>query len=245
MYIPSNTPLLEGQRESAARNLACETVRTNLMRQTSAAGRARAFETIVDPNSVLNNQGVGTAVNVQKLQDQTAVSRASGLAGNGQSVDAGRNPSVQQIIRNAPEVVSLNRGGSCQLPGQFERVPLPVNPQPGMPHRAPNIQPTPNGPMFFEGASSTIPGDYTRPAPTAMVPYQSPLSQPTNYTAPAVPTVYAQILPPGGMSGIAPAWGDAWVEPDPTQAGSWLADNWGWLVVAGLAVYALSEGRKR
>lgn len=248
MYLPSDSNLLAGQRQSAALQGACSRARIADMRNTAAAGRARAFDTIVQPSDVLSNMGVPAAVNTQKLQNQTAVSRASGLAGNGNQVDAGAHPSVHQIISDAPEVVSLNRGGTCQTTGKFQRVPLPADSQPGMPQRAPAIVNTSSGPMYFRGAASTIPSD-TQNQNVPFKIYQSPLTQPTNYTAPSVPTVYAQILPAAGMSGVAAPWGDAWTVPDPNAPAdliSWFGEH-PWLVLALVAggAYVLSQRGKR
>jgi hypothetical protein len=154
MYLPSNTPILQGQRADAARHGAESDARIAAMRRTSACGRERAFQTLVNPNSVVDSMGAGTGLDVAKLQQQTETSRASALLGAGESVGGG--PSIAEIISGAPEVVSLNRGGGCNTPS-YTPVPLGLDPRPGMPQRAPTIM---QGPMYFRGENSTIPGDY-------------------------------------------------------------------------------------
>ena len=217
------------------------------MRRTSAEGRARLFNTLVSPQSQLENMGVPAAVNTQKLQDQTELSRASGILGLEHS-GAGQS-SIHEIISNAPEVVSLNRGGGCQTTGVYNPVPLGPDPTPGMPHRAPNIVQSPAGPMFYRGADSTIPGDYPDPIPAVAV-WTPPPGPPAPPLPASYPTVYASILPAGGLSGIAPPWGDAFVLPNGgvPQAGvlSWVADNpWLALALVGGGVYALSRRSRR
>jgi hypothetical protein len=247
MYLPSNQPILTGQREDAARHAACSDQRIAAMRRVSAEGRARLFNTLVSPQSTYDNMGVAAAVNTQKLQNQTEVSRASGILGLEQ-VDDG-SASVHEIIANAPEVVSLNRGGGCQKTGQYNPVPLGPNPTPGMPHRAPNIVSSPAGPMYYRGQDSTIEGDYPNPIPAAPV-WTPPPGPPAPPLPASYPTVYASILPASGLSGIAPPWGDAWILPDGgvPQAGifSWLGDNpWLALALAAGGVYALSRRSRR
>lgn len=157
MYLPSTTPILTQQRADAARHGAESDARIENMRQTSACGRAELFRTLVNPEDVAANLGVGAAVNTAKLQQQTDVSRASGILGNSTPDEPGRGPSIADIIAGAPEVVSLNRGGACATPG-YTPVPLGPDPVPGMPHRAPEIVNTPAGPMYFRGADATYQG---------------------------------------------------------------------------------------
>lgn len=244
MYLSSNAPILTDQRADAARNAACSDQRIADMRRTSAEGRARLFNTLVSAGSVIENLGVGAGVNTQKLQDQTDVSRASGILGGEYGV-GGREPSAAEIIAGAPEVVSLNRGGDCQKRGVFAPVPLGPDPVPGMPHRAPHIVPSAIGPMYFRGQDSTIQGDYPNPIP-AVMPWTPPLGPPMPALPASYPTVYAKILP-AGLSGYAPPWGDAWVMPDagPDSGGvlSWASDH-PWLILAALAGGAVALSRR-
>ncbi len=254
MYLSSDAPILTDQRADAARHAVCSDQRIANMRRTSAEGRARLFNTLVSAGSVIDVLGMGAGINAQKLQDQTEVSRASGIlglpGGGGESGGGGRGgPSIHEIIAGAPEVVSLNRGGGCQERGVYSPVPLGPDPVPGMPHRAPNIVQSPAGPMYYRGADSTIQGDYPNPIP-AVMPWSPPPGPPAPPLPASYPTVYAKILP-AGMSGYAPAWGDAFVLPDvgvPQSAGvlGWLSDNpWLALALVGGGVYALSRRGRR
>jgi len=157
MYLPSNTPILTEQRRNAALHGAQSDACIAATRRRAACGRARVFNALVSPGSVADTMGIGAAVNVLKLQDQTRESRASGLLSTGTD---GGGPSVGEVIAGAPEVVSLNRGGTCQSRVTFTPVPLGPDPTPGMPHRAPVIVQGPHGPMYYRGETSTIQGDY-------------------------------------------------------------------------------------
>jgi hypothetical protein len=245
MYLPSDTPILADQRASAARNGACSDARIAAMRRTSACGRARLFNTIVSPLGVLDQIGMGTAIDTAKLQAQTDDSRASGILGTGgwpQDLETAGQQSVAEVIANAPEVVSLNRGGGCSTPS-YTPVPLGADPVPGMPQRAPNIVQGLNGPMYYRGAPSTIQGDYP-PVTAAVNPYRA--SQPPTLAV----KQYYEILNTRGLTGYAPPWSDAGVLANADDAGSpgigsWLMDHpLLALLLAGGGVYALSR-RKR
>lgn len=223
MYLSSTAPILTDQRADAARHGAASDARIQNMRETSACGRVRLFNSLIAPSTVADALGMGTAINTQILQNQTAISRATGILGTGGALDsAGVQPSVAQVIAGAPEVVSLNRGGGCVTPS-YTPVPLGADPTPGMPHRAPSIVNGPDGPMYYRGADSTISGDYTVAATGAAGGAR-------------------------GLSGIAPPWSDAWIVPPARAGGSsegfmnWMADNPLWvLALAGAGVYALSR----
>jgi hypothetical protein len=195
MYLPSNTPILQDQREAAALHEAQSDARIQAMRRTSACGRARLFNTLVNPNSVADSIGMGTALDTAKLQAQTEASRASGILAIGGSASAG-GPSTAEIIANAPEVVSLNRGGGCSAPS-YQPMPLGPDPQPGMPQRAPIIVQGPDGPMHYRGADATYQG-----YPTGLTGYAPPWSD-------------ADVLPNGGIQGVGVG---AWLMDHP-----WLA----------------------
>lgn len=169
MYLPSNTPLLLDQRDCAARAAACSDARVRDMRQTSAAGRIALFNTLVSPQQVAQQNGIGAAIDTAKLQNQTRVSRAAGLLGGG-SVDSAAVSSRDAIIAGAPEVVSLNRGGGCAVAAS--PVSLPPDPSPGMPARAPEIVDTVNGPMYYRGAGATFDNN----SPTGLTGYAPPWS---------------------------------------------------------------------
>jgi hypothetical protein len=237
MYLPSNTPILQDQRESAARHGAESDARIQAMRRTAACGRARLFNTLVAPNQVADTIGMGTALNTQTLQNQTEVSRAVGLLGTGGQLDAtgSHGPSIAQIIAAAPEVVSLNRGGGYNTP-LYKPVPLGPSPQPGMPQRAPNIVQTSRGAMHYRGADSTVAGSQ-------------------GYS---VNSVFTEVLPgrgcqaQRGLTGYAPPWSDAGVLPNggvPQSSdmgvGAWLMDHcWLALLLVGGGVYVISRRDK-
>jgi hypothetical protein len=182
MYLPSNTPILQDQREAAALHGAQSDARIAAMRRTSACGRVRLFNTLINPNSVADGIGMGTALDTAKLQAQTEASRASGILAIGGSASAG-GPSAAEIIAGAPEVVSLNRGGGCSTPS-YQPMPLGPDPQPGMPQRAPIIVQGPDGPMHYLGADATYQG-----YPTGLTGYAPPWSD-------------AGVLPNGGIQDV-------------------------------------------
>lgn len=253
MYLPSNTPILQDQRESAARHGAESDARIQAMRRTAACGRARLFNTLISPSRVADTIGMGTAVNAQKLQNQTEVSRAVGILGTGGQLNAtgsgsGSGPSIAQIIAGAPEVVSLNRGGGCNTPS-YKPVPLGPDPRPGMPQRAPNIVQTSMGAMSYRGADSTIPGAQ---ASVNALPMQSySLGRGSSQSSALPIKAYYEILN-RGLTGYAPPWSDAGVLPNGGLPGSpdmgvgaWLMDNpWLVLALASGGIYALSRRNK-
>ena len=226
MYLPSDGAILTQQQADAAMHGAQSNQRLDAMRRTSASGRVKLFNTLVSPSQVAQNLGIAAAVNTAKLQAQTDTARASGILGaTGGPQGAGESgggPSPAQIIRDAPEVVSLNRGGGCSTPS-YQPVPLGDNPTPGMPHRAPNIVNGPYGQMNYRGADGTYTGHY--------------------------PSVTSATRRPTGLTGYAPRWSDASVLPNggvpagsDMGVGAWLMDHpWLSLAIAGAGVYALSR----
>ncbi|HXU79236.1 MAG TPA: hypothetical protein VN794_21840 [Methylomirabilota bacterium] len=245
MYLPSDTDLMADQRASRARHELCNEQNTHAMRCTSAKGRAALFQTVVSPDSVGESLGVGAALDTARLQSQTETARAVAILGTSGS---GAGESVQEIIRNAPEVVSLNRGSNCGIlaPVQQQRTVNPV-PRPGMPQRAPAIVQTPQGPLNFVGAPSTVPG--------AVPEIQGPVFLPGKGGPAPAPyaTQYYKIENNLGLTGYAPPWSDAWVtETQQNQQGSdmgvasWISANpWLALAIAGAGVFALSKRRKK
>lgn len=223
MYLPSNTPILQDQRDEGVRRAVQSEKRVANMRRTSACGRTRLFNTLVSPTSVADRFGIGTAVNVAKLQRQTRESRASATLGTDYAaLNSPNAPSVAEIITNAPEVVSMSRqGGACEVQVRQTYTPRPAlpSPQAGMPHRAPVMVPSSlgTGTMYFKGAPSTVQADYNQ-----------------------------------GLTGYAPPWSDAGVLPDGgvpqsgVSVGQWIMDHpWLALLLAGGGVYALSRRDKR
>ncbi len=257
MYRQSNLPVLPDQASDYAKHEACHDERVAAMRRTSAEGRVTLFKTLVSPQTVLDQFGIGAAVNTAKLQDQTEVSRATATLGTGGVDDESRAVSISDVMSSAPQVVPYSkRGGGCRT-GVAAYVPPPATPSvPGMPHRAPAIVRTEVGPMYFRGAESTVQDAY--PDPVA-----PPVAAGTRYVQPSnIPTIYARILPAGpasladtgmnGLGGLNPEWGDAWVLPDsgvPEMSGGifgWFSDNpWLTLALVGGGVYALSRRGKR
>jgi hypothetical protein len=261
MYLPSNTPILQDQRAAAARHGAESDARVQAMRRTSACGRARLFNTLINPNSVAEALGAGTGLDTAKLQQQTEASRASGIFSTGDAASGGgaggfAGPSVAEIIASAPEVVSLNRGGGCQIRNPYQPVPLAPAPRPGMPQRAPVIVSTPAGPVSFQGPPSTIQGDYqSQPVSSNALPMQRYTPPPSGgpVETPGLPIKqYMSILTARGLTGYAPPWSDAGVLPNGgvQDAGvgvmGWISEHpWLSLLIAGGGAYALSRRSRR
>jgi len=225
MYLPSNTPLLKGQREHAACCQAKSALRVAATRRQMAEGRAGIFETIIAPEELAHEIGIGLAVNAQKLQDQTLAARASAFLG----VDPEENheATIAEMIAGAPTVVSLNRQpdqtGCSDI--VFSQQLVGPDPTPSMPHGAPTIVRTEFGDMYFRGKDATYPGAY----PSGM------------------PLGSGQ-----GLTGYNPPWSDAWVMPNGNGDGSsdvgvggWIKEHpWWALAIAGAGVFALSKGTK-
>lgn len=244
MYLPSNTPLLQDQRAAAARHGAESDARVQAMRRTAACGRARLFNTLLNPSSISESSGIGAGLDAAKLQGQTEASRASGLLNTGAPSSSPVAPSIAEIIANAPEVVSLNRGGGCQTQTVYKPVPLGPPPVPGMPQRAPTIVQTSSGPLYVQGAPSTIAGDYP---PQNQIAASGRSSQPS-----ALPIKGYYSILPAGLTGYAPPWSDAGVLPNGgvpevpgVGVGGWIMDHpWLSLLLAGGGVYALSRRQR-
>jgi hypothetical protein len=228
MYLPSNSPipLIQCQRAKAACKTAASAQRVQDTRETMAEGRARIFETIISPEELTSQFGVGLGVDAAKIQAQSEDARASGMLG----LPATRlnGPSLAQLVADAPTVVSLNRhrdqDGCTDI--VFSQVGVGPVPNPSMPHGAPRIVQTTIGPMYFRGPDATYPLAY--PHETFGV-------------------------SPSGLTGINPPWSDAWVMPRNNANGSrdggvlgWIQSNpWLSLAIAGAAVLGLNEAGKR
>lgn len=220
MYLPSNTPVMQEEKDEYVRRAGQDAAATANMRRTSACGRTRLFNTVVNPSSVAESMGMGSGLDVAKLQAQSRDARATAILGTGGQIDTqvSGGPSISEIIRNAPEVVSLNRGGGCKTPS-YAPAPGGPSPQPGMPSQAPRIEQGPYGAMYFRGKDSTMQGAY--PTRTAVQ----------------------------GLTGYAPPWSDAGVQANGGSqydsgvgVGGWIMDHpWLALLAAGAGVLALSR----
>jgi hypothetical protein len=245
MYLPSNSPILAGDQRRAACHAAESDARILATQQIAAAGRCRIFNALIPPNAVNDNLGIGAAVNVAKLQDQTVISRASGLLGMA-DISGDPGPSAAQIITSAPEVVSLNRAGSCGTP--YAPVPLQTGVKPGMPQRGPSIVMSDTGPMHYRGTDATIPGTY----PTPLMHQQSTMTVGPPLVAPNPQVPFWPFMEESqikGLTGYAPPWSDAWVMQqgvaESSGAMNWIADHpWWVLAAAGAGVFALSRRGK-
>lgn len=221
-YLPSDYPIMAQQRADAIKLANCDQAQTQEMRQLSAAGRLRLFNTLINPGSVASELGTGAGVNTAKLQAQTDVSRASGILGAGDY--SGAAPSMQEVISGAPEVVSLNRGaGPCDVRGSGPAPRENTDHRPGMPHRAPVIVQGPYGPMYYRGEDATVQGTYEAPAAGGGL---------TGY---APPWSDALVLPNGGVS----------TSNDVGVAGWLMANKWLALGIAAAGVLALSRRSRR
>src|ERR1035437_6604853 len=174
VYLTSDTPIMQEERDESVRRAGQDAAVTANMRRTSACGRARLFNTLVDPLSVADSMGMGSGLDVAKLQGQSRDARATAILGTGGLIDTqvSGGPSLAEIVANAPEVVSLNRGGGCKTPSYATTPAVGPGPTPGMPHRAPVIVQGPYGAMFYRGADSTMQGAY--PTRTGLTGYAPP-----------------------------------------------------------------------
>ena len=159
MYLSSASSILPGDRERAARKLACEAARRNDAAVQSVLGRLELWQTITSPADLAQMFGPQTGANALMMQNDTAVSRQDALLGPGiaQSTSTPASvaaqqaaaPTLQQVIASAPKSYSLN-GQPSQVNGckwaPAPQVPLPPSPTPTMPLRAPVVIQTPIGP---------------------------------------------------------------------------------------------------
>jgi hypothetical protein len=256
MYLPSNTPILADQREAGLCRLRKADAKVQAMRLTSATGRAQLFNTLINPNGLSETLGTGAGLDAAKLQQQTENSRASAILGGespawtaAASGGNGGAGSVAEIIRNAPEVVSLNRGGGCQVQAPvYKPSPVQPDPQPGMPQRAVNIVTTPMGPLNFQGQPSTLPSSYPQ-----MQPYAVSSRAASQAESLPIKQYYSILSGPQGLTGYAPPWSDAGVQANGgvqddsgVGVGQWLMDHpWLALLLASGGVYALSRRKGR
>jgi|SRR5271157_2253338 len=150
MYLSSASPILPGDRENAARQLACADARRNDAAVQSVMGRLGLWQTITSPADLAAMFGAQTGANALMMQNDTAVSRAASLLGSGPDTSTGGAvPTPQQVIASAPKSYSLN-GQPSQVNGctwaPAPQVPLPPSPTPTMPALAPVVVQTPLGP---------------------------------------------------------------------------------------------------
>lgn len=219
MYLNSQSPILAGQEQNLARESECSDQRIAAMRRISATGRARVFQTMIEPAAVVASMGTGAGLDTARLQRQTETSRALGLLSGAPAKKSSAPDESREAIRKAPEVVPLNPGGACPTPGAA-RYLLPANAAPLMPQRAPAVVATPQGPLHFAGGLAS----------------------------PAAPAVkYDSIV--SGLTGFAPPWSDAFVPDVAQNAAvndmgvvSWIsAHPWLSLAIAGAGILALSR----
>ena len=158
MYLPSASPILPGDKERAARHLACEAARRNDAAAQSVRGRVALFQTITSPADLAQMFGAQLGANALMMQNETAVSRQDSIMGTGAGTGSdpasvaaqqAASPTIQQVIASAPRSYSLN-GQPSQVDGctwaPAPQVPLPPSPTPTMPLRAPVVVQTPIGP---------------------------------------------------------------------------------------------------
>ncbi len=223
MYLSSDSPLLQGQRDDAARAAAASDCRRDKTRRMMASGRAQMFQTLIDPAQIADALGIPAGVNAQIMQDATTNSRQA-LLSNGDSLPAPDGSiTLAELIANAPEVTSLNAqadqfGCSDVI---FSQRPLAADPTPGMPQRAPAITGSPYGPLYFKGAPATA---YPQnPGLTGYAPAWSDAWVMPDQMTPAPVS--------GEDSGVM-----GWIRSNPLLA----------IALAGAGVFALAQtGRKR
>src|ERR1019366_1560434 len=157
MYLSSASPILPGDRERAARKLACAAARRNDAAVQSVDGRLELWQTITSPADLAQMFGAQLGANALMMQSETAVARQDALLGTGTDislnpsavVQQAATPTVQQVIASAPKSYSLN-GQPSQVDGctwaPAPQVPLAPQPFPTMPLQAPTVVQTPIGP---------------------------------------------------------------------------------------------------
>jgi hypothetical protein len=167
-YKPSNSPVFADQQSNLARKSASSDARIAEGRRQSIEGRKALFNTLMSPEQIGQTFGTAAGVNAAKLQDQSEVSRGTGILGAGILPDTGPGPSIAQIIQNAPEVVPLSFSANYACgagPRTIEVQSVSAAeggyaPHPGMPKGAPMMIEGPNGPLYYEGPPGTYPGAY-------------------------------------------------------------------------------------
>ena|ERR1035441_7780323 len=226
MYLSSAAPILPGDRERAARKLACAAARRNDAAVQSVDGRLELWQTITSPADLAQMFGAQLGANALMMQSETAVARQDALLGTGTDislnpsavVQQAATPTVQQVMASAPKSYSLN-GQPSQVNGCEWVVPPPVplgpSPSPTMPLRAPVVYQTAIGP------ASMPPG-----------------------------TTQSRTLE--GLTGYAPPWSDALVTDSQSQmdnpdagVGGWIASHpWLALAIAVGGAVVLSRRQK-
>lgn len=154
MYLSSDTPLLQGQRENAARKAVCSDARRLAAAQQAIAGRVQLFQTIQSPADLAVIFGPGLGASAKAMQDGSQAARAMILVGQ-DTTPGGPGPTAQQVIDAAPKSYSLNgqpsqvNGCAWALPPQLKVGP---DPKPTMPLVAPVVMQTVIGPASFPPA---------------------------------------------------------------------------------------------
>lgn len=139
MYLPSNTPLMQGPQDHAVKCAQASLDRQLKIQMAFATGRAQIFSTIESPQQVGNTFGPSVGVSAANMQADTVDARASAwLYGDG----------TQHPIKTAGTVVDmptpatypLNRGGGCLTPTRTRTATQqPAMPTPGLVKQAPLI----------------------------------------------------------------------------------------------------------
>jgi hypothetical protein len=154
MYLPSASPLLQGDRDHAAREQCRSSRRRDDAALESVYGRLALWQTITSPSDLAQMFGAQLGANAQMMQDATAVSRQDAIMGTGDpasnaAAQTAATPTVQQLIASAPKSYSLN-GQPSQVDGckwaPAPQIVLPPSPSPTMPQLAPVVIQTPIGP---------------------------------------------------------------------------------------------------
>lgn len=148
MYLPSDSPLLQGQRSNAARKAVCSDARRNTAALQAIQGRVGLFQTIQSPADLAVIFGPGLGASALAMQNGSQAARAMIMVGQ-DTTPGGPGPTAQQMIAAAPKSYSLNgqpsqvNGCAWALPPQLTVGP---DPTPTMPLVAPVVVQTPIGP---------------------------------------------------------------------------------------------------
>jgi len=204
MYLSSGEIITAAVPQGLAERNARSDARIEQAKCWSRAGRGASYNTLVKPQQTLPIS-LGTAVNTAKLQGQTTAARAAGLLSTEAApvIAPAAVPGAHPAPSGPPPTIVPMNPGSC-LSNRYQPNPGTINPRPGMPHEAPSIVETPWGPANVRGKNSTVPVQY----PIGWVQRGSK---------------------PGGLSGWAPPWGNAWAGVPPGTSAEAQGGVWSWV----------------
>lgn len=141
MYLPSNTPLMQGPQDHAVKCAQASLARQLQIQTAFATGRLNIFQTMVSPDQVAAAFGPSVGVSAANLQADTVDARVSAwLYGDGSAAPL-QSSGMAPVNVPTPTTYPLNRGGGCLTrPNQVRTAAQkPVMPTPGKVKQAPLI----------------------------------------------------------------------------------------------------------